>query len=131
MVTEYNEHRFFEQVIALECRFERVERLVEEGHGVEIVAKRRLLERSKPQHLVPVRKIGERMMERQRDEPGAKRLRKALEPGDHLLKEVAVVQPPADLLGHLEVGLEQALLEAVRRVHDTAIPETRLERDGR
>ena len=73
----------------------------------------------------------ERMMQRQRDHPRGERLRQALEPRNHLLQEVAIVQSPADLLGELEVGLEEALLESVCRMHDAPVPETGLERHRR
>ena len=131
VVAEDHEHAVVEQAVFGERRLEVLERLIEKAHGVQVVAERGALERAERQHLVRLRKRVERMVQRQGDEPRAKGPRQLFEPRHHLLEEVAIVQPPADLLGHLEVRLEQALLEPVRRMHHLPVPESRLERHRR
>ena len=90
-----------------------LERLVEKSHRVQVVAERTPLQRAELQDLVPIGKILERVMKRQRNQPRAKRLRQLLEPRHHLLQKIVIVQAPADLLGQREVRLEQTLLEAI------------------
>ena len=106
-----------QQAIARQRRLEVLARLVEEAHRVQVVAERRAFERAELQNLVLVRKRLERMMQRQGDEPGGERPPQLLEPRHHLLKKIVVVQPPADLLGHLKIRLEQAALKPIGRVH--------------
>ena len=131
VIAEDDEHRVVEQAVARQRGLEVLERLIEEAHRVQVVAERGALERAELQHLVPVGKRVERMVQRQRDQPRGERPRHRFEPRHHLLQEIAVVQAPPDLLRQLEIGLEQALLKAVRRMHHAAVPEPRLERHGR
>ena len=98
---------------------------------MEVVAERRPLELAELQHLVPIGKRVERMMQRQGDEPRGERPGEPLEPRHHLLQEIAVVQAPADLFSQLKVRFEEALLETVRGMHHLTVPEARLERHGR
>ena len=127
MIAKDCEHRVLQQAVTRERGLEVVERLIEKAHRVQVVAKRRALERAELQHLVPVREIFEGMVQRKRDEPRAERPRKFLETRHHLLEKIVIVEAPADLLRQLEVGLEQAVLKSVRRMHDAAVPEPRLE----
>ena len=131
MIAEHDEHAAVEQPISRERRLEVFERAVEEAHGVEIVAERGAFERAELQHLVRVGERLERVMERQRDQPCGEWPRLLLETRHHLLKEIVIVEPPADLLGHLEIGLEQTALKAVGGVHDLPVPEAGLEGDRR
>ena len=130
MIAEHDQDRVVEESAPGKGDLEILERLVEEPHRMEVVAKRRVLERAELQDTMTRRKAIVRMMEREGDQPGRERPRQTLETRHHLLKEIAVVEAPSNLLGHFEVRLEQAGLKAVGRVHHLTIPEARLERDG-
>ncbi len=131
VIAEHDERRVVEQTVSRERGSEVFQRLIEKPHRVQIVAERGAVERAKRQHFVRVGKAVEGMVQGKRDEPRGKRPRQFFQARDHLLQKVVVVQAPPDLLGQLKVGLEQTLLEPVRRMHDAAVPESWLECHGR
>ena len=109
-----------------------LERLIEEAHRVQVVAERRAFQRAELQHFVPVGKRVERMMQRQRDEPRAERPRQLLEAcGTICWRKSWSFRPQPIRSSSSGVGLEQALLKSVRRMHHAAVPEPRLERHRR
>ena len=127
MVAENDQHGFVEQSRLDERLLEVFQGLVEEAHGMQVVAKRRAIQRAKFQDLVPVGKIVEWVVQRQSDEPCRERPRQGGQLRNHLREEISIVQSPADLFGEAKIGFEQTVLKAIRRVHHTAIPEPRLE----